>query len=162
MNIWVRIKRLNSKQLFQLSLLFLSRPLLIRPTLRASKRTMFICDDLFGSRHHKSNKANAFRHALWNVLICQKTLKKTNNREKSVIWTKKVTDLYEKVTQNEFLDQLMDLHNNEIGRTLFLDLFDKNEATIINYLKEKSENAQKLTETEDVTNFKGKLVYLEE
>ena len=85
---------------------------------------------LFGSRHHKSNKANAFRHALWNVLICQKTLKKTNNREKSVIWTKKVTDLYEKVTQNEFLDQLMDLHNNEIGRTLFLDLFDKNEATI--------------------------------
>ncbi len=123
---------------------------------------MFLCDELFGRSHHKSNKANAFRHALWNVLICQKTLKKTKNKDKSVIWTKKVTDLYEKVTQNEFLEQLMDLHNNEIGRSLFFDLFDQNETKIISFLNEKCENAQKLTETVDISNFNGKLVYLEE
>jgi len=123
---------------------------------------MFFCDELFGRGHHKSNKANAFRHALWNVLICQKTLKKTKSKDKSMIWTKKVTDLYEKVTQNELSEQLMDLHNNEIGRILFLDLIDQNETKTISFLKEKSENAQKLTETEDISNFKGKLVYLEE
>lgn len=36
---------------------------------------MVICDDLFDRSHHKSNKANAFRHALWNILICQKNQK---------------------------------------------------------------------------------------
>ncbi len=143
-------------------MLFLSSPLLIRPTIWASKTTMTICDDLFGRSHHRSNKANAFRHALWNVLICQKTLKKTKNKKKSIIWTKKVTDLYEKMTQNEILEQNMDLHNNEVGRMLFFDLFDQNEATIIDFLNKKSQNAIKLAKTESVHNYKDQLVYLEE
>lgn len=162
MNIWNRIKRLNIRQLFQLSVLFLSRPFLIRPTILASKQTMTICDDLFGSSHHRSNKANAFRHALWNILICQKTLKRTKNNDKSVIWSRKVTDLYEKVTQNKITEQVMDLHNNEIGRMLFFDVFDQKQVEIINFLKEKSENAQKITKIDDVDNYKDELVYLEE
>ena len=141
-------------------MLFLSRPLLIGPTLKASKRTMFVCNELFGQGHHRSNKANAFRHSLWNVLICQKTLKSTKNKDKSVIWTKKVANLYEKVTQNEILDELMDLHNNEVGRKHFLSLFDKKESEIIDFLKEKSQKAQKIEKKEDFNNNKNELVYL--
>ena len=127
MNIWWRIRRLKIGQLIQLSILFLSEPFLIRPTLQASKRTMAICDDLFGRSHHRSNEANAFRHALWNILICQKTLKKTKNEEKSIIWTQKVTNLYEKVTDNSNIEKEMDLHNNGVGLNLFSSVIDKRE-----------------------------------
>ena len=160
MNIWTRIKSLNINQLIQLSMLFLSRPFLIIPTIRASKRTMMVCHELFGNNHNKSNKANAFRHAFWNILICQKTLKKAKNKEKSIIWCKKVTDLYEKVTQNKNLDEAMDLHNNKIGRTYFLDIFDKKETEIIQLLKEKSQNAKKIAKIEEIEYYKHELVYL--
>jgi gamma-glutamyl:cysteine ligase YbdK (ATP-grasp superfamily) len=138
----------------------LSRPLLIGPTIKASKRTILVCNKLFGKGHHKSNKANAFRHSLWNVLICQKTLKKSKNKEKSIIWSKKVADLYEKVTQNEILDELMDLHNNEAGRKYFLELYDKKEDEIIDFLMKKCEKAHKIAQKEDFDNHKNELVYL--
>ncbi|MDB4114171.1 hypothetical protein N9572_01455, partial [Flavobacteriaceae bacterium] len=75
MNLWARIKQLHLGQLIKLSLLFLSRPLYIIPTISATKKTLLICDTLYKQTHHKSNKANAFRHALWNVLICRKVMK---------------------------------------------------------------------------------------
>ena len=48
-------------------------------------------------------------------------MKYAKNKQKSVFWAQKVGDLYEKVTQNEILDQEMDLHNNTTGRILFLN-----------------------------------------
>ena len=145
----------------QLSLLFLSEPFLIEPTIKASKRTMIICDELFGQVHHRSNKANAFRHALWNILICQKTLKKTQNEEKSIIWTQKVTNLYEKVTDNKKMEKAMDLHNNSIGLNLFSNVFDQKEAKIITLLQEMMKKSQKVTNFEDFNKFNHVLVHLE-
>lgn len=160
MNIWLRIKRLSLSQLTQLGFLFLKNPLLIWPTFQATKRTMVLCDGLFGTSHHKSNQANTFRHALWNILICKNVLKRTKSNEKSVIWAQKVTHLYEKVTQNALLDEKMDLHNNDVGRILFLKVFDKNEAEIIQILQKEIETAIKIEKTEDFELAENKLVYI--
>ena len=122
---------------------------------------MIICDELFGQVHHRSNKANAFRHALWNILICQKTLKKTQNEEKSIIWTQKVTNLYEKVTDNKKMEKAMDLHNNSIGLNLFSNVFDQKEAKIITLLQEMMKKSQKVTNFEDFNKFNHVLVHLE-
>ena len=91
MNLWKGIQRLSIKQLFRLTIVLLQRPLLIRPTWKATRQTMEICDSLYKGAHHKNGKANAFRHALWNILICQNIFKMSKNQEKSVIWAKKMT-----------------------------------------------------------------------
>ncbi len=147
-------------QFFRLSLLFIGRPLLIVPTLQATKRTMKICDSLYGITHHKSNKANAFRHALWNFLICQKTTKIVKNSAKSIIWTQKVTNLYEKVTKNEILDEIMDLHNNAIGRNVFLLKKEQNEVEIVDFLQEMLKNAKKITKINEIPTTENQLVYI--
>ena len=162
MNLWSRIRQLKLQQLIKLSVLFLSRPFLIGPTLRATKRTMAICDDLFERLHHKSNKENAFRHALWNFLICQKTLKRTKNSQKSAIWAQKVTKMYEKVTNNSILEKSMDLHNNAIGRMIFLDKNGLKEPEIIDFLQKMMQNAQKIAKTEEIEKYKTEMVFLEE
>ncbi|MGK0386507.1 MAG: hypothetical protein ACI849_001124 [Patiriisocius sp.] len=162
MKIWARIGQLSIGQLVKLSLLFLSRPQFSIPTLSATKKTMHICDALYGNTHHKSNQANAFRHALWNILICQNVMKYAKNKQKSVFWTQKVGDLYEKVTQNELLDEAMDLHNNTIGRIFFLNHIDKNEEEMIHLLQEMAKKAQKVAKIEEIDYFQNVLVYLEE
>jgi hypothetical protein len=161
-NYWKRIQQLNLKQLFQLTMLFASQPLLVRPTFVASKHTMTVCDELFGRSHHKNNKANAFRHAFWNILICQKTLKWTKNLEKSKIWAHKVTFLYEKVTKNAPLERLMDLHNNAVGRNQFSKIFDKKEDEIIDFLQKMLKNAQKLIKIDQKEISSNQLTYIED
>lgn len=162
MNIWKRIRQLSIGQLFKLSALFLKHPLLIIPTLKATKRAFEICDHLFKKEHHKRTKANAFRHALWNVLICKNSMKMTKNKQKSVFWAQKVTDLYEKVTQNSLLDEAMDVHNNAIGRLCFLNNMEETEAIFIEILQKLSKNAQKITKIEEIEQNRAILVYLEE
>ena len=162
MNIWGRITKLHLGQLYKFSLLFLSRPHYIIPTIRATKKTLLICDTLYKQTHHKSNKANAFRHALWNVLICRNVIKYAKNKQKSVFWAQKVGDLYEKVTQNEILDQEMDLHNNTVGRIFFLNHFDQKEAKIIDLLQKMSQKAQKTDKIEQMRQHRNDLVYLTE
>ena len=160
MSIWGRITKLNLGQLCKLSLLFLSRPHYIIPTISATKKTLLVCDRLYKNTHHQSNKANAFRHALWNVLICRKVMKYAKNKQKSVFWAQKVADLYEKVTQNEILDQEMDLHNNTIGRIFFLNHLEQKEAKIIDLLQKMSQKAQKTKKIEQMHQHKNELVYL--
>ena len=162
MNYWKRIKQLGIKQLVKLSLLFLSRPLLIGPTIRATKQTMKICDALYGAAHHQPNKANAFRHALWNILIGQKSLYFTKNQSKSIYWAQKVTVLYEKVTNNSQMDEAMDLHNNRLGQEWFLEVFDEKKEKIIDFLHEKLKNARKVTKIEDIDTHPTELIYLTE
>ena len=122
---------------------------------------MVLCDNLFGQVHHRSNKANAFRHALWNILICHKTLKRTQNKEKSIVWTGKVTNLYEKVTDNGKMEKAMDLHNNKVGLSLFSSVFEKKEEEIISILQNMMKNSQKVINFDDFIKFNRALVYLE-
>lgn len=160
MKIWTRIKKLSTPQLWQLSVLLLKHPSLIIPTVKATKRTFQICEGLFGNDHHKSNKANAFRHALWNVLICKRSMKSLKNKQKSVFWAQKVTDLYEKVTKNEALEEAMDLHNNTIGRICFLNFLSQNEEEMVVFLQNKAGNAQYFSKKDDLSKSQSQLVYL--
>jgi hypothetical protein len=151
---------LNVGKLLKLSLLFLSRPLYIIPTINATKKTLLICDALYKGSHHRNNKANAFRHALWNLLICQNVMKFAKNKQKSVFWAQKVSDLYEKVTQNELLNEEMDIHNNTIGRIFFLNNMEQNDDEMIHLLQQMSQNAQKTSTIEEIECHQNMLVYL--
>lgn len=160
MKIWKRIQQLSIGQLWELFVFFLKTPLLLIPAIKATKRTFVICNERYGTNHNKSNKGNAFRHALWNVLICKRVLKITKNKQKSVFWTQKFTELYEKVTQNQPLDTAMDLHNNAIGRMCFFNLIDKDETNSITSIHQATKNAQKVNTIEEMKNYSNQLVYL--
>lgn len=162
MNIWKGIKQLSIGQLFRLAWLFAGRPLLIGPTLRATKRTIHICDTLYGRAHHKNGKANAFRHALWNILICRNCQKRTKSDKKSIIWTEKLTALYEKVAKNDVLDEQMDLHNNARGVVWFQENLFENEEEIINFIQKKLKSAQKVTKIEEIADLEDRLIYISE
>ena len=56
MKIWSRLKKLSIKQLLNLGVVFIQRPLLIRPTLKATSKTISISQKEFGSAQHKNGK----------------------------------------------------------------------------------------------------------
>jgi len=160
MRVWDVITRLSIKEIFQLSWLMLQNPLFIIPTLKATKRTLEVCEMLYKGKHHKHGKANAFRHALWNMLICKKTLFFAKNDKKTIIWAKKVTDLHEKLAPNELLEKEMDLHNNEIGRRYFGSLKSSSEEEIINFLNRITKKAVKFEHAQELQNLQNDLAYL--
>ncbi len=160
MKIWGVLKGLSMRELLQLSLLMLRTPFFIIPTLKATRETMVICDSLYKEEHHQNGKANAFRHALWNILICRKTYRITKNEKKSVIWAQKVTDLHEKLAPNEPLAKAMDLHNNKIGRKRFSLLIDSDIEEVIDFLKESVQNAKRIVAINEIRDYNNDLVYL--
>ncbi len=162
MNVWSVLQRLSLREFFQLTGLMLRNPLFIVPTLKATKVTIEICKTMYRDTHHLHGQANAFRHALWNVLICRKTFKITKNVDKSIIWSKKVTNLHEELAPNKPLEKAMDLHNNKIGRMFFKTLKDSSEDEIIVFLQERAQNGKKIIQIEDILDHQSHLVYLSE
>ncbi len=159
--LWQIFKNLDFKQLFGLFWMFLRNPLYAIPTVLATKECMDIAQREYGSRHHLGNPANAFRHALWVILIIQKCLKWKNNEEKAIAWAKEFTDWHEKFSPNEPLEHAMDLHNNQMGIVFFEELKNKTEAETISFLKTKASIAVKIETVEEVENFKTELIYIE-
>lgn len=164
MPVWNRIKNMSIKQLFLLVKTFGGKPEYFFPTHRATLKTVQICDDIFGKAHHKNNVTNAFRHALWNILIAKKCFKKNSSIEKSVEWAKTITDLHEKLAPNSKLEMNMDMHNNEFGRTLFAEkqLQKIDEEEIIVVLKEKMDTAVKVQSIDEIAINKRDFVYIED
>ncbi|MFD2563657.1 DUF6973 domain-containing protein [Aquimarina rubra] len=154
------IRRFNFWQLFKIAGIAIQKPLFIIPTLKATKKTMIICDALYGNSHHHHGKANAFRHALWNVLICQKTFSQSKSEDKSIVWAQKITDLHEKLAPNKAIEEAMDLHNNRLGRAYFSKLKNTSEEETISFLKEKTKTAKLISELEEIDSFYNDLVYL--
>ncbi|PKV49001.1 hypothetical protein ATE84_1017 [Aquimarina sp. MAR_2010_214] len=162
MSIRSLLKRLSFRQILRLTGIMLQNPLLVYPTLKATRRTMIICDLHYGKTHHNHGKANAFRHALWNILICYKTFRITKNEESSIRWTKKITDLHEKLAPNKPIETAMDLQNNEMGRKYFVSLKNISEDEIVTFLKKHVQKAKKVTELNALLDHKNDLVYLSE
>lgn len=164
MAVWNRIKSMNIKQLFLLVKTFGGKPGYFFPTHRATLNTVQLCDKLFGKAHHKNNVTNAFRHALWNVLIAKNIYAKNKSIEHSVAWAKKVTDMHEQLAPNSKLEMLMDLHNNEVGRNIFAEkqLQNMEDESIISVLKEKMNTAVKMSSLEDFKKHKSEFVYIED
>ena len=160
MKVWERIKSFDFKQLLQLGRLFIFHPNYIRLTLNASAKAMQVASKEYGNKHSKSNKANAFRHALWSILLGQAVFKKSQDLKKAKAWSEKVTTLHEKLAPNSTLDRCMDLHNNEIGRNFLDNLITSSEEETITFLKQKAAQAKQINNPEDVDM--ENLVYISE
>ncbi len=155
------VQRFNFWQLIRLAFLMLQRPTYIFPILYATKETMSICNELYGKEHHKNGVENAFRHALWNVLICKKVFESCNSVTKSIIWAEKVTDLHEKLAPNKVLATAMDLHNNRIGRGYFRDIKNYSQEEIVTFLKEQIPSAKFVAAIDDIDRYYEELVFIE-
>ena len=158
MNITARIKQLSLKNLWRFFVLFLRHPIMGYQAIKATKQSIKICNDKFGMKHHGQGQANAFRHAFWNYLICKKCVKYAKNDQKSVDFAKKLTDLYEKATQNEPMDQAMDYHNNAVGRSIFIEIGIKKDDFAIVFVEKMSKNAKKVSNLIDFESNKRDLV----
>ena len=156
-----RIASLNYKELAVLSRIFLKHPLYLLPTYKATNRTVKICNQLYGTLHHEDNRTNAFRHALWNYLICKYCFPIAGSVEKALDWSKKITDLHERLSPNEKLAKAMDLHNNRIGRELFFNSFDKG-IDILPLLQLRTMEALKVATPSEIEEAGEKLVFIDE
>jgi len=161
-NFWKRFSQLNARQLYRFALLFLSQPLLIVPVLTATLKTFSICNSLYGNAHQGNGKANGFRHALWNALVCKNSYRFIKNKQKTVFFAQELTDLYENVTKNEILDRTMDLHNNMLGRVCFLNYLDKKNEEMIEFLQKKAEISKFCTKIEEINIAENQIVYISE
>ncbi|WP_324720281.1 DUF6973 domain-containing protein [Salinimicrobium sp. HB62] len=161
MAIGKRIASLNFKELAILSGIFLKHPLYLIPTCKATNRTVKICNQLYGALHHEDNKTNAFRHALWNYLICKYCLSVAGSVEKAAGWSKKITDLHERLSPNSGLAKAMDLHNNRIGRELFTNSLDK-DVDVVSLIQQKTKEAVKVRSLNDIEKSTEDLVFIEE
>lgn len=155
-----KIAALNSRELIVLCKVFLNYPLYLLPTYKATNKTVKICDRLYKSLHHEDNRTNAFRHAIWNYLICKHCLPVAGSIEKTMSWSKRVTDLHERLAPNEDLARSMDLHNNRIGRELFLNTSGK-EIDEITVLQQMTREAIQVRSLEEIEEEQKRLVFIE-
>lgn len=142
----------------------ISKPLLILPTIWATIQSVMYAEFNFQEAHGGNGIANAFRHAAWNLLIAKNSSFFTSD-EKAVEWAKFVTDMHEECFPNEPFDHHMDLHNNAIGRKIFLELKSKGVVKtreMIAYLVKFSETGVGLTQVEEMSNHPENLVYYRE
>ena len=150
---------MNIRQFLKLSQFFIKEPFLIIPTYKASRETLEICNSKFGKQHHMDNKANAFRHALWNFILCRNYYERNRSLDASLVKSKKITDLHETLFTNEKPARLMDLHNNKIGRSLF---YKDKQFDIVRQLELMMNEAKKLESVADIKEADSYLVYLED
>ena len=154
------ILALKYRELVVLVKVFLRHPLYLLPTYRATNKTIAVCNHLFKKLHHEDNRANAFRHALWNYMICKYCLPVTGIPEKAILWSKEITDLHERLSPNEGLAKKMDLHNNRIGRELFIN-FSGKEEEVISVLQQMARKAIRVKTVAEIEAEKNKLVFIE-
>lgn len=160
MTILRRIATLNFRELVILCVIFLRRPFFLLPTYKATHQAVDICNRLYGQLHHEDNRTNAFRHALWNYLICKYCLNIAGSEEKSVSWSKEITDLHERLSPNEALARRMDLHNNRIGRNLFLNSCGK-EIDVIAVLQQMTNEAVQVGSPQEIEEERENLIFIE-
>lgn len=156
------LKQIKAKQLFGFFRFFIRHPLFALSTFFATVRTYKIAEKEFPKIHGKHNKANAFRHALWNTFIAKSCSRFSKNTKKIITWTEDVTNWHEELFVNDDLPKEMDLHNNEIGRGLFLKESKKSEDYLSQLLLNLSNSSVKVKTVEEIFRATDQLVYLED
>lgn len=121
---------------------------------------MSISTQHYGRLHYKNGPANAFRHALWNYLIAKKCHLIRKNEVRVLTWSEKITDWHEVAFQNRELARKMDLHNNEVGRFIYLEYSSKAINEVTDILKEMTRVSSKVDTNSNFANFKNKLVHI--
>ena len=162
MSIWAIIKNLKFSQVWHLFTWFLRHPIFMLASVIATFYTLKIAQREFPDIHDQHNRANAFRHALWNFLIANQCSIFSSDLNKILDWAKKITDWHEEFSPNKEMAKLMDLHNNAIGRNRFADFGKNPRNEIVKILKEEVLIARQVNNKSDFQKFKNQLVYLEE
>lgn len=75
-------------------------------------------------------------------------------------WSKKITDLHERLSPNDELAKNMDFHNNRIGRELFYNSFGK-KLEIIPVLQHMTAEAVKVQSLAEIEEVKEKLIFID-
>ena len=128
-------------------------------------RSFSLAQKHFPKTHSNNGIGNAFRHSLWNCLILMYCCK-ISSPQKALDYCKKMTDLHEELFPNEPLETKMDLHNNQVGINLFMELLPGihrqffETSFFVEKLMQKTKTAKILEKLED--DFGDELVYLKE
>lgn len=157
---WGVLKRLNLKSLFTLLSFCLKYPRKMYLTAIASRQCMALCDKEYGKTHHLHNRANAVRHALWNILIVKRLVQAKIKLEEALSWSLKITNWHEEFSVNAPMERAMDLHNNALGRRWYPKVNLAEDIEILNYLKDKAQQAKRVTTIDDFKASSQNLVYL--
>lgn len=161
MSFWKSVKSLQVKYLFHLFVLGLKHPLYSYATIKATIQTFSICYQRFPNNHGGDNRANAFRHSLWNILIAKESSRFSKTMKANLDWTKKITDLHEELNPNDLLPMQMDLKNNELGRKWSVQLNHATIEEIEDFLIMKLESAVKINSKSTLEEIDN-LVFLED
>ncbi|MEJ1221596.1 DUF6973 domain-containing protein [Sediminicola sp. 1XM1-17] len=160
MDFWGVWRLVTPRDAWRLLKLLLRFPLFAYPTLSATIQCIRLCNAYFGRKHHKNNVANAFRHALWNFLIAAECKKWTRKNSKAVLWAELITNWHEDFSPNRDLARAMDLHNNEVGRNVFLGNGTVSKEEGITQLKLKLPDAIKIKTSDGLKKHTDRLVYI--
>ncbi|MBV1888404.1 MAG: hypothetical protein KUG51_03865 [Urechidicola sp.] len=156
------ISGLNLKQLLSLVGWFFKHPLYMICTISATMQAFKIVQKEFPNIHGLDNKANAFRHALWNLLIARKCLRVEKDLEAVLNWTTQITNWHEDFSPNKELMRVMDLHNNMIGREMFKLNQGKEMEELQVELKRKLSDAVLVSSVKEISQLNDTLVYLKD
>lgn len=159
------LRTLSFKKLLRLLKLVVPHPLLAILGIYATVKSFTLAEKFFPKTSATNGIGNAFRHALWSALIMMYCCK-ISSPQKALKFCKEMTDLHEELFPNESLEKKMDLHNNQVGMDIFMEMlpgihrqfFEKK--FIIDRLFEMLKTAKILTNLEE--NHGNYLVYLEE
>ena len=92
MFVWDVIKGVRFKQLKSVLLFFFKHPVFMISTVIATFNAVRVSQKEFPNTHGFHNKANAFRHALWNIFIAKECSRFSKNNYEIILWTKEFTD----------------------------------------------------------------------
>jgi hypothetical protein len=156
------LKRLDFRKLVQMLGFAIKQPITMLQTFKATRACIKLCDATYGKTHHLHNRANAVRHALWNFLIAKRVAGSSKNHDAALRWTTKITSWHEEFSVNIPTAKAMDLHNNEIGRNLFVTHPTKTATYMLEHLQELAKNALQISSPEDIIATETRLVFISE
>jgi len=112
----LKLKSINLKFAFKLFKQFVLHPTFIIGTIKATLKTFKIAEKMYPKSHSSIGEGNAFKHALWNILLIHFISK---DEKISILWAENITTLYEDCFINDKKSRKMDFENNELGRRLY-------------------------------------------
>lgn len=162
MSFFKLVKALKFAHLWKLAGWFFRNPPFMFATVMATAETFRISQAYFPYIHGYHNKANAFRHALWNILIAKYCMWFTKKSEGAINWAKRFTDWHEDFSPNEGLARAMDLHNNKIGRDSFANNLGLTSKKYVQLLLDDLDDAIKIEKISSVNRILNHMVYIED
>lgn len=157
------LRTLSFSKIVKLLKLTVPHPLFTILSFYATIKSFAIAKQHFPKTNSSNGVGNAFRHSLWTCLIMMYCCK-ISSPKKSLDFCKRMTDLHEELFPNKPLETKMDLHNNQIGMNLFMNLlegihrqfFETN--FFVQELLQKTKSAKILKSTDEILD--QNMVYL--